>query len=91
MKVGQRVVDGDFVSKDQSIDACGEIENIDGKKVKLRLGRPYMVSPDSVLHVRDGDLVQRGDGLALLVFERQKQVILFKVYQELKNYRSSKA
>ena len=72
LKVGQRVVDGDFVSKDQSIDACGEIENIDGKKVKLRLGRPYMVSPDSVLHVRDGDLVQRGDGLALLVFERQK-------------------
>ena len=72
LKVGQRVVDGDFVSKDQSIDACGEIEDIDGKKVKLRLGRPYMVSPDSVLHVRDGDLVQRGDGLALLVFERQK-------------------
>ena len=72
LKVGQRVVDGDFVSKDQSIDACGEIENIDGKKVKLRLGRPYMISPDSVLHVRDGDLVQRGDGLALLVFERQK-------------------
>jgi len=72
LKVGQRVVDGDFVSKDQSIGACGEIENIDGKKVKLRLGRPYMISPDSVLHVRDGDLVQRGDGLALLVFERQK-------------------
>ncbi len=72
VKVGQRVVDGDFVSKDQAIGACGEIENIEGKKVKLRLGRPYMVSPDSVLHVRDGDLVQRGDGLALLVFERQK-------------------
>ncbi len=72
LKVGQRVVDGDFVSKNQSIDACGEIEVIDGKKVKLRLGRPYMISPDSVLHVRDGDLVQRGDGLALLVFERQK-------------------
>ena len=31
-----------------------------------------MVSPDSVLHVKDGDLVLRGDGLALLVFERQK-------------------
>ncbi len=72
LKVGQRVVDGESVSKDQSIGACGEIESIDGKKVKLRLGRPYMVSPDSVLHVRDGDLVQRGDGLALLVFERQK-------------------
>jgi DNA-directed RNA polymerase subunit beta' len=45
---------------------------IDGSKVTIRLGRPYMVSPDSVLHVRDGELVQRGDGLALLVFERQK-------------------
>ena len=72
LKVGQRVVDGDLVSKDQPIGACGEIEKIEGKVVKLRLGRPYMVSPDSVLHVRDGDLVQRGDGLALLVFERQK-------------------
>ena len=72
LKVGQRVVDGDLVSKGQSIGACGEIESIDAKKVKLRLGRPYMISPDSVLHVRDGDLVQRGDGLALLVFERQK-------------------
>jgi len=72
LEVGQRVVDGDLVSKDQPIGACGEIEKINGKKVTLRLGRPYMVSPDSVLHVRDGDLVQRGDGLALLVFERQK-------------------
>ena len=43
-----------------------------GHSVTLRLGRPYMVSPDSLLHVRDGDLVQRGAGLALLVFERQK-------------------
>jgi len=72
LKVGQRVVDGDLVSEEQPIGSCGEIEKIDSKNVTLRLGRPYMVSPDSVLHVRDGDLVQRGDGLALLVFERQK-------------------
>merc|ERR1711903_377685 len=51
---------------------CGEVEAVDASSVTLRLGRPYMVSPDSLLHVRDGDLVQRGDGLALLVFERQK-------------------
>ncbi len=72
LKVGQRVVDGDLITKDQSIGYCGEVESIEGGMLKLRLGRPYMVSPDSVLHVRDGDLVQRGDGLALLVFERQK-------------------
>ncbi len=48
LTVGQRVVDGDLVSKGQPIGACGEIEKINGNKVTLRLGRPYMVSPDSV-------------------------------------------
>ena len=33
---------------------------------------PTWCRPIRFLHVRDGDLVQRGDGLALLVFERQK-------------------
>jgi len=70
--VGQRIVDGDLLAEGQPADCCGEVEQVDAKAVTLRLGRPYMVSPDSLLHVRDGDLVQRGDGLALLVFERQK-------------------
>ncbi len=72
LKIGQRVVDGDLLAKDEITDCCGEVESIDGNNLTIRLGRPYMVSPDSVLHVKDGDLVQRGDGLALLVFERQK-------------------
>ena len=72
VKVGDRVVDGDPISKSEKSNACGEIEKISDNSVILRLGRPYMVSPDSVLHVKDGDLVLRGDGLALLVFERQK-------------------
>ncbi|MBO6959971.1 MAG: DNA-directed RNA polymerase subunit beta' [Prochlorococcus marinus CUG1438] len=72
VKVGDRVVDGDPVSESEESSSCGEIEEVSSSAVTLRLGRPYMVSPDSVLHVRDGDLVLRGDGLALLVFERQK-------------------
>ncbi len=72
VKVGDRVVDGDPISKSEKATSCGEIEEVSSSSVTLRLGRPYMVSPDSVLHVRDGDLVLRGDGLALLVFERQK-------------------
>lgn len=40
--------------------------------VILRLARPYLVSPGAVLQIEDGDLVQRGDNLALLVFERAK-------------------
>ncbi|MGC5197190.1 DNA-directed RNA polymerase subunit beta' [Aphanothece microscopica] len=70
--VDQRIVDGDLLAEGVPSPCCGQVEAIDGSAVTIRLGRPYMVSPDSVLHVRDGELVQRGDGLALLVFERQK-------------------
>jgi DNA-directed RNA polymerase subunit beta' len=38
----------------------------------LRVARPYRVSAGAVLHVDDGDLVQRGDNLVILVFERAK-------------------
>ena len=72
VKVGDRVVDGDNISKSVKASSCGVIEKVSDSSVTLRIGRPYMVSPDSVLHVKDGDLVLRGDGLALLVFERQK-------------------
>jgi DNA-directed RNA polymerase subunit beta' len=72
VSVGQRIVDGDSLAPGLPAPCCGEVEEIEGAKLRIRLGRPYMVSPDSVLHVRDGELVQRGDGLALLVFERQK-------------------
>jgi DNA-directed RNA polymerase subunit beta' len=72
VSVGQRVVDGDEIAAGQPAGCCGEVEAVNGSSITLRLGRPYMISPDSLLHVRDGDLVQRGDGLALLVFERQK-------------------
>ncbi|BAZ29197.1 DNA-directed RNA polymerase, beta'' subunit rpoC2 [Cylindrospermum sp. NIES-4074] len=40
--------------------------------VTIRVGRPYRVSPGAVLQIEDGDLVQRGDNLVLLVFERAK-------------------
>jgi DNA-directed RNA polymerase subunit beta' len=70
--VDQRIVDGDLLAEGLPAPCCGQVEAIESDAVIIRLGRPYMVSPDSVLHVRDGELVQRGDGLALLVFERQK-------------------
>jgi DNA-directed RNA polymerase subunit beta' len=40
--------------------------------VTLRLARPYRVSQGAILHIDNGDLVQRGDNLVLLVFERPK-------------------
>ncbi|MGI8501626.1 MAG: DNA-directed RNA polymerase subunit beta'' [Hassallia sp.] len=41
-------------------------------ELTIRIGRPYRVSPGAVLQIEDGDLVQRGDNLVLLVFERAK-------------------
>ena len=41
-------------------------------QVVLRLARPYRVSGGAILHIDNGDLVQRGDNLVLLVFERAK-------------------
>ncbi|MFM7087695.1 MAG: DNA-directed RNA polymerase subunit beta'', partial [Cyanobium sp.] len=70
--VGQRIVDGDPLAAGVLAPCCGQVEALEADALTIRVGRPYMVSPDSVLHVRDGELVQRGDGLALLVFERQK-------------------
>ncbi len=40
--------------------------------ISIRVGRPYRVSPGAVLQIENGDLVQRGDNLVLLVFERAK-------------------
>ena len=70
--LADRVVEGDDIGEGLIAPCCGQVETITADTMTIRLGRPYMVSPDSVLHVRDGELVQRGDGLALLVFERQK-------------------
>ncbi|MBR8830156.1 MAG: DNA-directed RNA polymerase subunit beta' [Chroococcopsis gigantea SAG 12.99] len=48
-------------------------KNADGNyTVSLRVARPYRVSAGAILHIDDGDLVQRGDNLVLLVFERSK-------------------
>ena len=49
VKEGDRVVDGDPISNSEKSTSCGEIEEISSTSVTLRLGRPYMVSPDSVL------------------------------------------
>ncbi len=52
-------------------DSC-QVLHIQQQQVVLRIARPYLVSPGAVLQIDDGDLVQRGDNLALLVFERTK-------------------
>nr|YP_009237757.1 RNA polymerase beta'' subunit [Gracilariopsis lemaneiformis]YP_009294637.1 RNA polymerase beta'' subunit [Gracilariopsis chorda]AJO68478.1 RNA polymerase beta subunit [Gracilariopsis lemaneiformis]AML79906.1 RNA polymerase beta'' subunit [Gracilariopsis lemaneiformis]AOM66897.1 RNA polymerase beta'' subunit [Gracilariopsis chorda] len=50
----------------------GRIISIRDNQVKLRLGQPYLISFGSFLHVDNDALIQRGESLATLIFERAK-------------------
>ena len=64
---------------DNVISSGGEVSSVSGlvvdtdkNSVTLRVGRPYLISPGTMLQVTNGSLVNRGDMIATLVFERQK-------------------
>lgn len=70
---------GDFVKLDSIISDSGEQSTVSGKvtavakgEITVRTGRPYLISPGTMLQVDTHALVLRGDMLATLVFERQK-------------------
>lgn len=72
VKVGDLVVETDFLAANIQASESGQVVQVKEDAVTLRLARPYRVSPGAVLQIDDGDLVQRGDNLVLLVFERAK-------------------
>ena len=53
-------------------EVSGCVKSVDKNTITLRIGRPYLISPGTMLQVVDGALVNRGDMIATLVFERQK-------------------
>lgn len=79
IKTKSCVKEGNFVRLDSVISESGEKSTVSGKvvsvsktEVVVRTGRPYLISPGTMLQVDSGALVLRGDMLATLVFERQK-------------------
>ena len=70
---------GDFIKLDAIISdngdrspVSGQVVSVNKNEIKIRNGRPYLISPGTMLQVESGALVQRGDIIATLVFERQK-------------------
>ena len=70
---------GDFVKLDQLLTEGGDKSTVSGQVISvnkgditIRNGRPYLISPGTMLIVDSGALVLRGDMIATLVFERQK-------------------
>ncbi|NBO30647.1 MAG: DNA-directed RNA polymerase subunit beta' [Cyanobacteria bacterium WB6_1B_304] len=72
VEVGQLIISGTELAPGLLATESGEVVERTTDHLKLRIGRPYRVSPGAVLHIEDGSLVQRGDNLVLLVFERAK-------------------
>ncbi|MBN3875360.1 MULTISPECIES: DNA-directed RNA polymerase subunit beta'' [unclassified Nostoc] len=87
IKVGDLLVEGTEVAPGVFAPESGQVVDIKNAAaasggesalsnknfvITTRIGRPYRVSPGAVLQIEDGDLVQRGDNLVLLVFERAK-------------------
>ena len=72
VEVGDLIVAGREIVPGVIADESGQCVAVEDDRVTIRLARPYRVSPGAMLQVMDGDLVQRGDNLVLLVFERSK-------------------
>ncbi|NEO99829.1 MAG: DNA-directed RNA polymerase subunit beta' [Symploca sp. SIO2E9] len=72
VKVGDLLVATDTVAEGIPAGESGQVVQVKEDSVTLRLARPYRVSAGAILQINNGDLVQRGDNLVLLVFERAK-------------------
>jgi DNA-directed RNA polymerase subunit beta' len=70
--MGDLIVDGSEVAPGIVLEESGQVTDLTDSHITLRIARPYRVSTGAVLHIENGDLVQRGDSLVLLVFERAK-------------------
>ena len=70
---------GEFIKTDKVLAESGETSPVSGivtavnkGEISIRNGRPYLISPGTMLQIDSGALVLRGDLLATLVFEREK-------------------
>jgi len=72
VKENDLVRSGDPLSKMTPGSHSGQVVSVTPHEVVVRKGRPYLISSNTQLQSEDGALVQRGDLLATLIFERQK-------------------
>jgi len=72
VKVGDLLRNEDALSKGSTASHSGQVVKVEDGEVTIRKGRPYLISGNTQLQTDDGQLVQRGDLLATLIFERQK-------------------
>lgn len=63
---------GDLLADDIMSPYSGQIIEITEQYIMLRIGQPYLISPGSFIHIDNKSLVQKGESIATLIFERIK-------------------
>nr|YP_009393308.1 RNA polymerase b''''-subunit [Symphyocladiella dendroidea]ARW61870.1 RNA polymerase b''''-subunit [Symphyocladiella dendroidea] len=72
IKVNDYVYAGDEIAANLKINISGQVISIQDNKVTIRIGQPYLISRNSLLHINDLSLIKRGENIATLIFERFK-------------------
>nr|YP_009315546.1 RNA polymerase beta-subunit [Liagora brachyclada]SCW24204.1 RNA polymerase beta-subunit [Liagora brachyclada] len=72
VQLNQWIYAGDEIADEIYSLESGQIIDINLLQITMRIGRPYLVSPGTILHVNNANLVQQGENLATLIFERPK-------------------
>jgi DNA-directed RNA polymerase subunit beta' len=69
---GDLVRAGDQIAENIIASNSGQVVELGKDNITIRAGYPYLISAGAILQVNNKDLLQRGDILAILVFERSK-------------------
>nr|QUE28434.1 RNA polymerase beta'' subunit [Porphyrostromium boryanum] len=72
VKKGDWIAQGDLLAPTLACKHSGLILDISNDTLVLRLGRPYLVSLNTILYVNNNDLIHYNEVLASLIFERTK-------------------
>nr|AOM64518.1 RNA polymerase beta'' subunit [Riquetophycus sp.] len=63
---------GDEIATNLVTFHSGKVLTVRDNQIVIRIGQPYLISKDSILHVEDRSLIKRGENIATLIFERAK-------------------
>nr|YP_009392265.1 RNA polymerase b''''-subunit [Osmundaria fimbriata]ARW60827.1 RNA polymerase b''''-subunit [Osmundaria fimbriata] len=72
VRVNDWVYSGDEVVTNVFSSCSGKVISIQDNKLIIRIGQPYLISSNSFLHINNDNLIQRGENIATLIFEKLK-------------------
>lgn len=72
VNIGSWVYAGDQIAHKVFSNHSGRVIEIQNNQLTLRIGQPYLISQGSLIHINDRSLIQRGENIATLIFDRLK-------------------